>query len=300
MIKQKIYKKREKIKIELEIRQNINSKSKNKQSFTDIDIDNELDLNNLLKHIPKLKHISKMEYLNGKKEYESKLKKNGIKITKNSYSNGNNISNKNHKLNHSNDNNIAIEIKDDIDLIKFQFIDPGHIQSNDGTGVHIQSNDSKQYVKTIFSCHVYYPHQFKALRHRLYNNNNNNKFKEFDFIESLSRCQSWKALGGKSGSTFKKTLDDRFVLKFVKNNEFKMFLDYAQSYFEHMSSVLFKNYPSVLVHILGVYQISWHKSNSAKSNKFGKYVIVMPNLWYSKNIKKQFDLKGALRNRYVN
>merc|ERR1712176_294792 len=73
----------------------------------------------------------------------------------------------------------------------------------------------------------------------------------------------------------------------------------AQAYFEHMASVLFKNYPSVLVHILGVYQISWHKSNNQKSSKFSKYVIVMPNLWYSKNIAKQFDLKGSLRNRYV-
>merc|ERR1712154_92303 len=41
------------------------------------------------------------------------------------------------------------------------------------------------------------------------------------------------------------------------------------------------------------------KSNNQKSSKFGKYVIVMPNLWYSKNITKQFDLKGSLRNRYV-
>jgi len=168
-----------------------------------------------------------------------------------------------------------------------------NLMNNLNSDVPIQNNpkyDKSSYVSTTFSCHVYYPYQFRALRRRLYNG-------EDDFIESLSRCQQWNALGGKSGVPFKKTLDHRFILKFVKQNEFKMFLDNAQSYFEHMASVLFKNYPSVLVHILGVYQISWIKTN--KSQLKNRFVIVMPNLWYSKNITKQFDLKGSLRNRYV-
>ena len=62
--------------------------------------------------------------------------------------------------------------------------------------------------------------------------------------------------------------------------------------------MLFKNFPSVLVHILGVYQISWTKTNRMQFKN--RYVVVMPNLWYSKNITKQFDLKGSLRNRYIN
>merc|ERR1712244_141379 len=77
-----------------------------------------------------------------------------------------------------------------------------------------------------------------------------------------------------------------------------MGIDNAQAYFEHLASVLFKNFPSVLVHILGVYQISWTKTN--RSQFKNRYVVVMPNLWYSKNITKQFDLKGSMRNRYVN
>lgn len=81
----------------------------------------------------------------------------------------------------------------------------------------MHSHSQSSCVSTTFSCHVWYPHQFRALRRRLYDG-------EDDFVESLSRCQSWNALGGKSGSTFQKTLDHRFVLKFVKQNEFKMFI----------------------------------------------------------------------------
>eukprot|EP01083_Nonionella_stella_P182814 658806_1 len=250
-----------------------------------IDIQNELDLNDLLYHIPPLKHVSKMEYLEEKKEYELQLKKH----------------NKKDESSLSGEELLLQERHNDgSQALKFQFIDPGYFKKNNNLQQEqqlleeevIENHNKSSYVSTTFSCHVYYPHQFRALRRRLYDG-------EDDFIQSLSRCQSWNTSGGKSGSTFKKTLDHRFVLKFVKQNEFKMFLDNAQSYFEHMASVLFKHYPSVLVHILGVFQISWTKSNSSKSNKFAKYVIVMPNLWYSKNITKQFDLKGSLRNRYV-
>ena len=77
-----------------------------------------------------------------------------------------------------------------------------------------------------------------------------------------------------------------------------MFVKNAESYFEHMACVIFKNYPSVLVHILGVFQISWQNETGKK--KFPtRYVIVMPNLWYARTIDRTFDLKGSQRNRYV-
>eukprot|EP01084_Bolivina_argentea_P074962 135953_1 len=181
---------------------------------------------------------------------------------------------------HSND--------DDSEPLRFQFFDPGHFVSNNKFTNDNYNDMDDSSISTTFRCHVYYPHQFRALRRRLYN--------EDDFVESLSRCQSMSNSGGKSGSTFCKTLDDRFVLKFVKPNEFKMFLKNAHSYFEHMASVIFKDCPSALVHILGAYQLSWTKSNKQKLAT--QYVIVMPNLLYSKHITKQFDLKGALK-RYV-
>ena len=36
---------------------------------------------------------------------------------------------------------------------------------------------------------------------------------EVEYIRSLSACMYWMARGGKSGSTFCKTKDDRFILK---------------------------------------------------------------------------------------
>lgn len=33
------------------------------------------------------------------------------------------------------------------------------------------------------------------------------------------RCAKWETSGGKSGSDFRKTLDDRFILKQVRNAE---------------------------------------------------------------------------------
>ena len=210
-----------------------------------ISIQDEIDLNELLYHIPKIKHVSKMEYIDQKKEYELQLKKHGK----------------------------YVHFDNQAPTLKLQFI------------------DKTESVTTTFSCHVYYPNQFRALRRRLLND-----LIDSDFIQSLSRCQSWNATGGKKG-TFAKSLDDRFVLKFVEHNELKMFLDKAPSYFEYMTNVIFKNYPSILIPILGVYQLWWIKTT--KQQLLKKYIIVMPNLWYSKNIHQKFDLKGNLRNRYV-
>lgn len=37
----------------------------------------------------------------------------------------------------------------------------------------------------------------------------------------------WDAKGGKSGATFSKTADERFVVKFITKTELQMFLDCA-------------------------------------------------------------------------
>ena len=49
-----------------------------------------------------------------------------------------------------------------------------------------------------------------------------------NFVQSVMRCISWSATGGKSISTFAKTLDERYTLKFVPKNEFRMFNDNAK------------------------------------------------------------------------
>ena len=57
----------------------------------------------------------------------------------------------------------------------------------------------------------------------------------FRFIRSLSRCFTWLARGGKSGSKFCKTLDDRLILKQMSKPEIQSFLDFAPKYFEYIT-----------------------------------------------------------------
>ena len=145
-------------------------------------------------------------------------------------------------------------------------------------------------ASTQFKCTVYYAKQFHALR-------SYTCMGDYDFIQSLTRSEKWASTGGKSGSTFSKTTDDRYVLKYVKRTELNMFLDIAPAYFQHMARVSFHHLPSVLVKILGVYTLSWTKHNKEKLSQLD--VIVMPNLFYHTHQVKIFDLKGSERNRYI-
>jgi hypothetical protein len=168
---------------------------------------------------------------------------------------------------------------------------------------------SSDVERTTFRCTVYYPKQFHALRLQTCGGDSS-------FIESLCRCNKWGVTGGKSGSTFLKTTDERFILKFITRTELKMFLEAANKYFEYMARNVFHALPSLLVKILGVYQLSWKKHNYKSSGAgaagaggsgaagealSSQYVLVMPNLFYGRgdSIGKIFDLKGSARNRYV-
>jgi len=116
------------------------------------------------------------------------------------------------------------------------------------------------------------------------------------FIESLSRCQNWNAKGGKSGSTWAKTLDDRFLLKQVSRVELESFLEFAPLYFEYICKSFFHKVPTALAKIFGIYSVRW-KNSSGKLLK--KDLIVMENLFYNKTISQIYDLKGSVRGRYV-
>ncbi len=62
---------------------------------------------------------------------------------------------------------------------------------------------------------------------------------EKSFIMSLSSAYSWAASGGKSGASFARTSDDRFVIKCISRTELQMFLDCAPAYFEYLSKAFF-------------------------------------------------------------
>ena len=144
---------------------------------------------------------------------------------------------------------------------------------------------------TTFLCTTFFPRQFHALRLHVCRG-------DYSYLSSLSRCLKWSSNGGKSGSTFSKTADDRFVLKYIRKTEIRMFIDTAQQYFAFIAQSAFHNLPSLILPIIGVYQISWKKT--ARNERLqSQYVLVMPNLFYNRIITRVFDLKGSARNRYV-
>ncbi|XP_060802481.1 1-phosphatidylinositol 3-phosphate 5-kinase [Amyelois transitella] len=174
-------------------------------------------------------------------------------------------------------------------------------------------------LKDGLLCRVYYPQQFQKLRHMLIAplNSNPHIADEFantgeraagdkcgcedgktetgrvcdieeGFVRSLSRCVPWAARGGKSGSTFCKTQDDRYVLKEMTKAEWQQFLEFAPHYFNYVINCHQNKLPSLLARILGVYSVGGA----------GNGVLVMENIWYSCSPNaKRFDLKGSSRHR---
>ncbi|KAL0871650.1 hypothetical protein ABMA27_004176 [Loxostege sticticalis] len=110
---------------------------------------------------------------------------------------------------------------------------------------------------------------------------------EEGFIRSLAHCVPWAAKGGKSGSTFCKTKDDRYVLKEMTKPEWQQFLEFAPHYFNYVTNCQQNNLPSLLARILGVYSVGGA----------GNGILVMENIWYLCGGAKRFDLKGSSRHR---
>ncbi|CDO92951.1 unnamed protein product [Kluyveromyces dobzhanskii CBS 2104] len=156
------------------------------------------------------------------------------------------------------------------------------------TGMHLRYQF--QDGNTIMSCKMFFFEQFDAFRKKC-------GCGEENFIQSLSRCVKWDSSGGKSGSAFLKTLDDRFVIKELSHSELDAFINFSSSYFEYMSQALFHDLPTALAKILGFYQIQIRNSATVKSFKMD--VIIMENVFYKRKSTRIFDLKGSMRNRHV-
>ncbi|XP_048579850.1 1-phosphatidylinositol 3-phosphate 5-kinase isoform X3 [Nematostella vectensis] len=142
-----------------------------------------------------------------------------------------------------------------------------------------------------FVCSVYFAEQFRNLRKKIFLDG------EERFIRSLAHCVVWRARGGKSGSSFSKSLDDRFVLKQMSKLELQSFLEFAPYYFQYMNKSLNDKRPPLLAKILGVYRIGY--KNSLTNATMRQDVVVMENLFYDRKIDETFDLKGSMRGRYV-
>ncbi|KAH8402497.1 hypothetical protein KR009_012395 [Drosophila setifemur] len=112
---------------------------------------------------------------------------------------------------------------------------------------------------------------------------------------SLCSSVQWEARGGKSGSRFSKTLDDRFVLKEMNSKDMIIFEPFAPKYFEYIDKCQQQQQPTLLAKIFGVFKVSVKK----KDFFVERSVMVMENLFYDCEIDRKFDLKGSERNRLV-
>ena len=105
--------------------------------------------------------------------------------------------------------------------------------------------DEKGTVICKFVCTTYWATQFHAVRQGFLCDKTGHPDRpesqdiEQNYIESLSSAYSWAASGGKSGASFARTSDVRFVIKCISRTELQMFLDCAPAYFEYLSKAFF-------------------------------------------------------------
>lgn len=139
------------------------------------------------------------------------------------------------------------------------------------------------------SCKIFYSEQFEAFRKACGVNDN--------FVQSLSRCVKWNSKGGKSGSNFLKTLDNKYILKELSKSELESFVSIAPFYFKYISQSTFNTLTTAIAKIFGFYQVEIRNTSNGKTFKMD--FLIMENLFYNRSTTRIFDLKGSMRNRHV-
>ncbi|KAJ9100526.1 hypothetical protein QFC21_003569 [Naganishia friedmannii] len=120
---------------------------------------------------------------------------------------------------------------------------------------------------------------------------------EDSFLDSLARCLKWDSSGGKSGSAFLKTRDDRFIAKEVSRLEMDALTKFAPSYFEYMKQGTANKRPTALAKIYGFFKIGYKNATTGRVMRMN--VLLMENLFYERRFERIYDLKGSMRNRLV-
>ncbi|EPQ28998.1 uncharacterized protein PFL1_03288 [Pseudozyma flocculosa PF-1] len=138
-------------------------------------------------------------------------------------------------------------------------------------------------------CKILFAEQFDALRRSC--------SCEDSFVESLSRCVKWDSSGGKSGSAFLKTRDDRLVVKQLSRFEMDAFSKFAPQYFGYMAQCFGRGRRSTLAKIFGCFRIGFRNPQTGRSLKMD--CLVMENLFYQRDVARIYDLKGSMRNRHI-
>lgn len=155
------------------------------------------------------------------------------------------------------------------------------------------SSSMQQQQQPVLIKEEYCAEQFEHLRSFIFQSPEDQQ----RFRELLWSCIPWEAPGGKSGSTFLKTINDQFILKEMSKVELQSFLSIADDYFKYIEDSQNENKPSLLSTILGIYRIIYKNSVTQSSSEY--YFMVMRNLFYQRQISQRFDLKGSVRNRLV-
>lgn len=160
---------------------------------------------------------------------------------------------------------------------------------------------------TNLTCKIYFAMQFDEMRTNCLDapkTESSNSSPSFSrkcdevrqyFARSLSQSKRWDARGGKSGSKFNKTVDDRFILKEMSKHDIGEFEKFAANYFEYIDDCLQRGHLTLLAKIFGVFKIVIKKKDAV----IEKSVLVIENLFNDKKIKNKYDLKGSERNRMV-
>ncbi|WVQ96669.1 hypothetical protein IAU59_003775 [Kwoniella sp. CBS 9459] len=154
-------------------------------------------------------------------------------------------------------------------------------------GTHLKY-DFESGASTIF-CRIFFAEQFAALRSACQC--------EDSFVESLARCLHFDASGGKSGSAFLKTKDDRFIAKEISRLEMDALTKFAPAYFEYTRKAFQGSRPTVLAKIYGFFKIGYRNAITGRYMRMN--VLVMENLFYERRFSKIYDLKGSMRNRLI-
>ncbi len=139
-----------------------------------------------------------------------------------------------------------------------------------------------------FFVKVHFATEFHSFRKKIFDSGHDHQ----DFLASLAKCDPWQSSGGKSGASFYKTADGRFLLKQINKHEMDTFKNVAHKYFEYITQ---SDQRSVMAKIVGLYTVGYKTANGGCRLE----LIILENLFHKHRISESFDLKGSMRNRFV-
>src|SRR5690606_9296018 len=113
------------------------------------------------------------------------------------------------------------------------------------------------------------------------------------FLNSIACSLNWDDnSGGKTGASFIKSYDQKFVFKEIEDKEYAILQNIAPEYFKYQFECFSKGKPTVLAKTLGMFEVQCEKNTS--------YWIAMENLFFGMDPDvKIYDLKGSELNRLV-